>query len=313
MEGERRTFCHTMIGFPLRQLPTSPVMRSAAIALLLSTLLPLTGLAQEPEASSPSPDARPAIEVMLLGTVHLDNPGRDVNNPRVPDVLTERKQRELMALRDSLAPFRPTKMAIEVRKQHQPALDSLYRTVRAGRMDTSFAIGDFVSVRSEQYQLGVRLARRMGHERVWAVDHFLPMRFGRVQSFAKKNDPALLRYLKAFSDGPLMTDIDSLLQKESLVDLYRFLNRPETVERFRAPNVRMAAAAGDTSFVGADVIAEYHKRNLRIFANLASIAEPGDRIIAIFGAGHMPYLRPLVAASPRMTLVEPNRYLARSR
>jgi hypothetical protein len=62
--------------------------------------------------------------------------------------------------------------------------------------------------------------------------------------------------------------------------------------------------------VGADVIAEYHKRNLRIFANIAAVAEPGDRIIAIFGAGHMPYLRPLVRASPRMTLVEPNRYLS---
>ena len=290
----------------------SPVMRSVAMALLLSLVLPVVGFAQQSEPP-PSADAPPAIEVMLIGTVHLDNPGRDVNNPRVPDVLTEQKQRELAALRDSLAQFQPTKMAIEVRKRHQPTLDSLYRAFRAGRMDTSFAVGDFVSVRSEQYQLGFRLAKRLDHQRVWAVDHFLPMRFGRVQSFAKQNDPALLRYLSAFSDGPLMTDIDSLLQKASLVDLYRFLNRPETVDRFRAPNVRIAAAAADTSYVGADVIAEYHKRNLRIFANIAAVAEPGDRIIAIFGAGHMPYLRPLVRASPRMTLVEPNRYLSPAR
>ena len=287
-------------------------MRSAALVLLLSVSLPLIGLAQQSENPS-SPDAPPSIEIMLVGTVHLDNPGRDVNNPQVPDVLTEQKQRELDALRDSLAQFQPTKMAIEVRKRHQPAIDSLYRAFRAGQMDTSFAVGDFVSVRSEQYQLGFRLAKRLNHERIWAVDHFIPMRFGRVQSFAKKKDPALLRYLKAFSDGPLMTDIDSLLQTESLLDLYQFLNRPGTVDRFRAPNVRIAAAAEDTSYVGADVIAEYHKRNLRIFANIAAIAEPGDRVIAIFGAGHMPYLRPLVRASPRMTLVEPNRYLSPTR
>lgn len=75
-------------------------------------------------------------------------------------------------------------------------------------------------------------------------------------------------------------------------------------------NVRIAAAAADTSYVGVDVIAEYHKRNLRIFANIAAVAEPGDRIIVIFGTGCMPYLRPLVRASPRMVLVEPNRHLS---
>lgn len=277
------------------------VLRALALGLFLCLLRPAPGHAQE--------DASPSVEVLLLGTVHLDNPGRDVNNPTVPDVLLPEKQAELAALRDSLAQFRPTKMAIEVRRRHQAAIDSLYRRFRAGRMDTSFAVGDFVSVRSEQYQLGFRLARRLDHERIWAVDHFLPMRIGTVMTHAKTNDPALLRAMQEFSEGPLMTDLDSLLQQESLGRLYHFLNRPSTVRRFRAPYVRMAEAATDSSFVGADVVAQYHKRNLRIFANIARIAEPGDRIIAIFGNGHMPYLRPLVRASPKMRFVDPLRYL----
>ncbi len=259
------------------------------------------------EAQTPAETA--PVEVMLLGTVHLDNPDRDVNNPEVPDVLTPIKQRELRAVRDSLARFAPDKMAIEVRRRHQPALDSLYRAFRAGRLDTSFAVGDFTSVRSEQYQLGFRLADRLGHNRVWAVDHVIPMRIGRVLSFAADHDPELLRRLKGFSDGPLMTRIDSLLHDETLPALYRFLNRPSTVEQFRAPYARMVTAVTDTTFVGADVVADYHERNLRIFANLARIAEPGDRIIAIFGAGHSPFLRPLLEASPRMRLVDPLRYL----
>lgn len=167
------------------------VLRALALGLFLCLLRPAPGHAQE--------DASPSVEVLLLGTVHLDNPGRDVNNPTVPDVLLPEKQAELAALRDSLAQFRPTKMAIEVRRRHQAAIDSLYRRFRAGRMDTSF--------------------------------------------------------------------------------------------------------------VGADVVAQYHKRNLRIFANLAQIAEPGDRIIGIFGNGHMPYLRPLVEASPKLRFVDPLRYL----
>jgi plasmid stabilization system protein ParE len=284
---------------------------SSAMAFLLAFVL---GLSHTPDARAQAPDAEAPIKVMPIGTVHLDNPGRDVNNPKVPDVLTPQKQRDLEALRDSLAQFQPTKMAIEVRRRHQGAIDSLYQAFRAGRLDTSFAVGDFVSTRSEQYQLGFRLAKRLGHERVWAVDHMVPMRMGKVFTYAKKNDPALAKALSEFSGGPLMTEIDRLLQEETLADLYRFLNRAETVERFRAPYTRMATAGAeqsyaDSAYVGADVVAAYHKRNLRIFANIAAIAEPGDRIITIFGAGHMPYLRPLIEASPEIQFVDPLDYL----
>lgn len=286
--------------------------RTLAVAGLLTGLV--FGLGHVPDASAQDPGADAPIKVMPLGTVHLDNPGRDVNNPEVPDVLAPQKQQELDALRDSLAQFQPTKMAIEVRRRHQEAIDSLYRAVRAGRLDTSFAVGDFVSTRSEQYQLGFRLAKRLDHERVWAVDHMIPMEMGTVISYAKKNDPALAKALTEFSDGPLMTKIDRLLKQESLGILYRFLNRPVTVERVRAPYTRMAAAGAershvDSAYVGADVVAQYHKRNLRIFANLLAIAEPGDRIIAIFGVGHMPYLRPLIEASPQIQFVDPLDYL----
>lgn len=286
--------------------------RAVAVASFLATLV--LGLGCPPDASAQEPGAGAPITVMPIGTVHLDNPGRDVNNPEVPDVLAPEKQQELGALRDSLAQFEPTKMAIEVRRRHQGAIDSLYRAFRAGRLDTSFAVGDFVSPRSEQYQLGFRLAKRLGHERVWAVDHMIPMDMGKVMAYAKENDPALMNALTDFSEGPLMTEIDRLLQHETLGHLYRFLNRSSTVERFRAPYVQMATAGADRSpadsaYVGADVVAAYHKRNLRIFANLDAIAEPGDRVIIIFGAGHMPYLRPLIEASPRIQFADPLNYL----
>lgn len=291
-----------------------PVGSLRLFRLLVALLVLLFGLGYGPHANAQDSEPEASIKVMPIGTVHLDNPGRDVNNPTVPDVLTPRKQRELEALRDSLAQFRPTKMAIEVRRRHQGALDSLYRAFRAGRLDTSFAVGDLTSVRSEQYQLGFRLAKRLGHERVWAVDHMIPMDMRKVFAYAKQNDPALAKALGSFSDGPLMTELDRLLQQETLRALYRFLNRPETVERFRAPYTRMATAGAERShvdsvYVGADVVAQYHKRNLRIFANLAAIAEPGDRIITIFGAGHMPYLRPLIEASPVIQFVDPLDYL----
>jgi predicted proteasome-type protease len=66
--------------------------------------------------------------------------------------------------------------------------------------------------------------------------------------------------------------------------------------------------AGDT-YVGADLVAAWYKRNIRIFANLQQIAEPGDRILVIFGGGHAAILRELVEHAPGMVLVEANDYL----
>ena len=43
------------------------------------------------------------VEVMILGTIHLDNPGLDEVNPEVGDVLTPDRQAELQDLTDRLA------------------------------------------------------------------------------------------------------------------------------------------------------------------------------------------------------------------
>jgi hypothetical protein len=52
------------------------------------------------------------------------------------------------------------------------------------------------------------------------------------------------------------------------------------------------------------VVAEWYERNLVIFANLAAVAQPGERVLLIIGAGHTPILRDLVRVHPDMALVE---------
>ena len=61
-----------------------------------------------------------------------------------------------------------------------------------------------------------------------------------------------------------------------------------------------------------DYIASWwYDRNLRIFANLKRITEsPDDRILVIFGAGHVPILKHAIACSPKHELVDLREYLA---
>jgi hypothetical protein len=51
--------------------------------------------------------------VLVLGMVHLSNPGRDLSNVQVDDVLAPKRQRELTQLIYVLKRFRTTKIAIE--------------------------------------------------------------------------------------------------------------------------------------------------------------------------------------------------------
>lgn len=245
---------------------------------------------------------------MFLGTTHLDNPGRDAINPDVPDVLTDQKQNELQVVRNALAAFNPNKVALEVQRKHQSAFDSLYQAFRKGRIDT-FSTGDFVSKRSEQYQIGFKLAKRLNNDHVYAVDHFIPMEMGKMMKFAKKNEPGFLKYFEGYKKSHHVTVKDSLLQNGTFLELYQYMNTEQSVKKYHEPYVRSLALANDTSFVGADATADYHRRNLRIFANLMKIAEPGDRIFIMFGAGHSPFIRPLLKDSPRIEFIDPMDYL----
>jgi hypothetical protein len=90
------------------------------------------------------------------------------------------------------------------------------------------------------------------------------------------------------------------------------LNEPALQDRTRDVYSQLARVGADESFVGADVLADWYRRNFRIFTNVArAIESPQDRVLVIFGQNHAPYLRELVRSSPDMELVEPNTYLAR--
>jgi Family of unknown function (DUF5694) len=56
-------------------------------------------------------------------------------------------------------------------------------------------------------------------------------------------------------------------------------------------------------WAGADLVAEWVRRNLRIYTNVVRLADsPNERILVIFGAGHLGWLRRDVASNPNLRL-----------
>ena len=263
-------------------------------ALALFAVCVSTAEAQQPGGSAP-------VEVLVLGTYHFANPGLDVVKTEVADVLSPRKQAEIAEIVSALARLRPTKIAVESQPEAAPRLDSLYRAYRAGQYELS---------RDERDQLGFRLAARFEHPRLYPIDHDGEFPFDAMMQYAAKHDTAVVSYVER-TIREITAEHNRQQRELSIPAILRLMNDPAQIARDHGVYAQFARVGAGDTYVGADLVAAWYKRNIRIFGNLQQIAEPGDRILVIFGAGHAAILRELVKHAPGMVLVEANDYLPR--
>ena len=269
---------------------------SSPMLFLAAALVCIPARAQT--SGSVAPESNPA-EVMILGTYHFANPGQDLNNVEVGDVLAPDQQAQIQTLLDSLSRFRPTSVAVERTPDQAGRLDSLYRAYRDGTFELP---------RNEVYQLGFQLAARLDHDGVNPVDHEGDFSAQALMQYAQKNDQSFLRWYQTEFQQDYTPTVDSIIANTTVPEALRWMNSEEGLRPQEAVYARIAAVGDTANYVGADLVVDWHKRNLRIFTNIAQVAGPGDRVLVIFGAGHAPILRRLVEAAPQMRLVEPTRY-----
>lgn len=239
------------------------------------------------------------VEVMILGAAHFGNPGQDVINNTFPDVFQPKYQRQIARVIDSLAQFKPTKVALEARPDDEPVVDSLYHAYRQGRHTLS---------RNERQQLGFRLAGRFNHVKIYCVDHDGAFPFRKVLAFAREHQPEIVNHFNSVREKVEQFN-DSLYSNATIPEILRYKNSPENLQRQRNYYAKFAAVGNDTTWPGVDLVSKWHRRNIKIFADLSRKVEPGDRVIVIFGTGHAPLLRYFVESNADMTLVEPVDFL----
>ena len=63
------------------------------------------------------------------------------------------------------------------------------------------------------------------------------------------------------------------------------------------------------TWVGLEPNISVWKRNMRIFADIAAHAEPGERVFVVYGTGHAYFFRKWAMQHPRMEFVDPREYL----
>ncbi len=230
--------------------------------------------------------------VMILGVFHFRY---------LEDVFEPQCQSEIQELVDRIKSFRPTKVGVEVVVEEDETLNDEYQKFLAGHVkltgDERLLMG---SAGNEVYQLGFRIAREMGHERIYATDwmefpdkdkEILEKAYERVE----KRQPELLEEEKAWWAR--------LNQKMSgsgtLSERIRIQNNDELNALDHQGYIRYRARLGEfPDYFGPWWLRWWYQRNLIVYSNITRMAtDANDRILIIYGSGHNYLLKQFIRES----------------
>jgi len=244
-----------------------------------------------------------SARIMILGTYHMDNPGLDTVNLSADDVLSNKRQAEMADLLDKLARFNPTKIAIEAQ----------YKSTYWPNLYKKYLAGEYKLGRDEREQIGFQLAKRLKLDTLYPVDFPMFMNGltdSEIEYPKPRPDSSPAKPPKPSAPAPLSEE-DQLLRRSTVTEFLRYLNDEKRIQESNATYMQMLLPNDNPAiYARADLVANWYKRNLRIFSNLARITDFGnDRILLIIGAGHLKILRSLAIDSPNFCLVDTQLYL----
>jgi Family of unknown function (DUF5694) len=249
-----------------------------------------------------SGERKPA-KALLLGTWHFGYPNLDVHKTKpadMVDVLSPERQKELTEVIEVLKRYKPTRIYVE--SGWQPRIDSLYNAYLAGKHQLR---------RNELDQIAMRLGKELGLQKLYAVDDgnflndyykYLPfidsVRKATMPVDSAKDNYWNQRYLNLYDYS------DSALKHHTILEQLLTYAEPYVLKRNHGHYI--ASGFQTNNDAGADGLSMWwYSRNLRIFRNILNTQlSSGDRILVIFGNGHMSILRHLFESSPEFMLVE---------
>jgi hypothetical protein len=289
----------------------SIVRRALRVKWQFAFLLGVLTVAALAPAHAQNAEARPtgfpaicgpgAVEVMLLGTYHFANPGRDVIRQSFDDVLQPARQKDLEDLAQRLAAWRPDRIAVEWPWSSFDTTQARYARYRAGTL---------ASNRNEVVQIGYRLASQLGHSVVIPIDDdsFLDLNDSlkaveqRRPEFKRTRD-SIVAILQATADST-----NTWMRRTSITEHLQRLNTDEALHGGNSLGMfggYLAVGEGG-NYGGPQFLAKWYERNFNMAHNLTRILQPGvRRILVVVGHGHVAPLRNILDEAPQFCPVSP--------
>ena len=288
----------------------------------VTTLLTLGTATSDEHTDVPTGDMMQMTKkptIMILGSSHLANPGMDGTNTKMDDVLAPKRQREIKQLVKQLKAFSPTKIAMEVDFSRDAEINADYQ---------GYLNGTYQLKRNEGHQIGFRLAKQLGHSKIYCVDYFRsskdnPIFRGGIDSnlintidFAKKHNQEHLFGSHPRDPGKVIVDENGTVwiepeKYEPIIDMLIRLNQPAWSRASQRAYLHDARVGLGDEYPGVNWLVHiWYDRNLKIFVNITRITESADdRILLMMGAGHIFLVQQFLEDSGDYIVESPLKYL----
>jgi hypothetical protein len=266
-----------------------PIVRFAALTLWI----PASLAAVQAQAPSVSTALAGRPEVLVLGSYHMANPGQDIFNLQADDVLVPKRQAEMAAVIAVLKKFQPTKIAVE-----------RYPGDRRTAQDyAEYLAGKRALTRNEIEQIGFRLAKELAQDTVHGVDADGEFPYPRLVKYARATNRSKELDALMAEWGERSKATDEYLRSHSILDTLLYLNSEAQVAEEVGFYYRQAHFGERWDWAGADLLSDWFRRNMRIFSNAIQLLEsPRERLLIVFGSGHLGWLRQEFASDPTVHL-----------
>jgi hypothetical protein len=145
---------------------------------------------------------------------------------------------------------------------------------------------------NENYDVAVKLAVRLGLQRVFATDDHTA---DNIQILAGPEFGKALQDLWSKIESPISDEGDKLKKElataEDMLNFYRFNNRFSTLKDFIQSDFGGALKQQTPQLLGRQYVAWWETRNLRMVANIRTAFgnHPGSKVLSIVGSSHKPY------------------------
>lgn len=263
-----------------------------SIIYLLCLLASLHSMAQ----------SKKPVKVLLLGTFHFDNPGLDVAKFENANILSEKRQQQVMEIQKMLKAFAPDRIFIEASPESQSKIDSAYLAYKSGNAPLKA---------SETQQLGFRLAKELDLPTLYGVDYYgadFPFD-SLMKSATEAGQTDLLNYIQEsitkiqemFNNSLAKMTIREMLLRENSEEMYRLQH---------SFYFKLLPAGKVGNHVGSYLVSEWWRRNMVIYENIMKrLTGKEERVLVIFGAGHTAILQELMKYNPDIELVPVSKVL----
>ncbi|TYP97504.1 hypothetical protein C7447_104193 [Tenacibaculum adriaticum] len=233
------------------------------------------------------------IRILNFGSVHLSMTS-DANSSKInlnnPNEVTDLKK-----LVDKIVEFKPTIICLELEPKNNEYIASTflkYKKDQTKRLNYS----------DELNSIGLEVARLSGTERIYGIDSQIGFDYPSLIKIANKNK----------SDSVFIAKVINNYKRVNVLKLkeqFQIINTKEyKAETFDFYNF-LATKHTETGQEGAEEIAKFYERNLKMYSNFNDIEmNKNDRVFILLGATHTAYFDVFIENNETFKLENPSEY-----